>query len=64
MIAYSFEFDASWLGGHAVIIAESEEDARRILESDLAQDYPDCVGCELVGTAETPGLVYFWDGDY
>lgn len=68
-VAYHFEFPALWLGGNAVIVAWSEEDARRELDVQLLTNKIEREdGFEITLRKATPiagaTTVFFDNGDY
>lgn len=58
-----FEFEGVWLGGAAVVLAESQEQAIELLKEHHGSE-PDGYILAEIKTPTEPGVVYYNDGDY
>jgi len=66
MNIYIYEFPGSYLGGNAVVYAESEIEAYGTLLQEMRSVYPDDKP-ELKKTillSRSPEVIYYTDGDY
>lgn len=61
MKIFVFEFDSMWLGGTAVVIAENETEAHKLLTEEHGETLivNSCVEKELKRS-----VVYYYNGDY
>lgn len=64
---YYFEFDALWMGGNALVVAENELDAELLLENRFKEQFKNK---ELIIDKvkeidmNNDGVKLFYDGDY
>lgn len=67
MQAFKVEYKGMYLGGIAIVWAESGDEARRMVEQD---GHTQTVGefrnvkVEALGNCEAPRVLYNWNGDY
>lgn len=62
MKLYVFEFEGVWLGGAAVVLAETEEQALALLKEHHGGEPAELL-CAQLQSAEA-AVVYYDDGDY
>lgn len=70
MKAWVFSFDGLWMGGRAVVLAETDEKARELLEErirsdgDLSSVEEQVKSVELSHYVDTPQVAFYENGDY
>jgi len=63
---YIYEFPGSYLGGHAVVYAKSEEQAFLMLKEEMKSVFPEqAPKIKNVFLLDSdPAIIYYDDGDY
>lgn len=69
MKAYEFGFEGRWLGGHAVVLAETEEEARDMILPEVQKIFiqpvaPEDITLKSFHELSSSRVIYFDNGDY
>lgn len=65
-MVYFADFNGIWLGGHAVVVAETEQEAREMVEraaKHAGVEDPGEITLYVIHT-RTPGVTNLYNGDY
>ena len=60
---YVIKYPGSWMGGNAVVVADSQQEAYDMLKENNHSLDP-IHECTITPTLYLPGVIYNWDGEY